>query len=330
MDTIAARSWTFAQYSARLKQRIDVELGTGLDHHFPTISPAGLEALRLVLADGKRLRGCFSCLVAQALGGRAEDALPAAVAIEIVQAASLVHDDLVDADVVRRGRPATWTWLTPRRAVLAADVMFATALERMAETGAAEAATLARSISQMARGAMEELDSGVEAYTQVSEWKTGSLFAAAMRLGAIAAGAPDSMAATAERYGARTGYAYQLADDLVDITEASTGRSLARRDRLRLEPALRYFSARSDTPWPDVPADGESPSGWFEDAAPRLLAAMRVEIEGALRQAEREADAFPDNPYSRLLRDAPRDCVRIMTEATGWACAPSRSPSHTR
>lgn len=310
MDTAASPA--FLAYKTRLKDRVDAELDIGLSVHFPTLAPPGLDALRVVLAGGKRLRGCLTCLVAQALGGRVEDALPAAVAIEIVQGASLVHDDLVDADVVRRGRAAAWTWLTPRRAVLAADVMFATALERMAAIGAAHALTLARAISEMARGAMQELVDD-STYVEITAWKTGSLFAAATRLGAHSASASEASAAQAQAYGARTGYAYQVADDLVDVREAAR-RSLNARDILRLLPTLRHFAVMSGMlSAGEVPRSAESFHSWLARAAPRLMEAMYAEIELALRQAEREAEGFPDNLYGQFLRQAPRDCVRIMT-----------------
>jgi geranylgeranyl pyrophosphate synthase len=207
------------EHRAALKKRIDAELEARLGEWFDELPPAQLAWLRKMLAGGKRLRGCLACLVGEALGGAVERALPAAMAIEIVQAASLVHDDFVDGDYLRRGRAAAWTWLTPRHAVLAADLMFATALERMATLGPREAAALARAIASMARGAFAEL---FERGERVDRWKTGSLFAAAARLGALAAGAAPPLLEAAYEYGMCTGRAYQLADDLADADARST------------------------------------------------------------------------------------------------------------
>ena len=109
-----------------------------------------------ILAEGKRLRGSLTCLVAEALGGTLEQALPAALAVEVIQAASLVHDDFVDGDTLRRGRPAAWTLLSARRAVLLADLMFATAIEKMTQAGGREGETLAHAIAAMAQGAFQE------------------------------------------------------------------------------------------------------------------------------------------------------------------------------
>jgi geranylgeranyl pyrophosphate synthase len=205
-----------SEYRIVLKERIDAEIELRLAEWFAELPAAQIAWLRTMLAGGKRVRGCLTCLVAQALGARLERALPAAMAIEIVQAASLVHDDFVDGDAVRRGRAAAWTWLTPRRAVLAADVMFSTAIERMAFLGPREAATLARAIATMARGALQEVLDADHSHGRIIQWKTGSLFAAAARLGALAADARPELLEAAYEYGMRTGEAYQSADDLVD------------------------------------------------------------------------------------------------------------------
>jgi len=204
------------QYRARFKERIDAELDACLGDWFPGLPPQDLEVLRAVLARGKRLRGGLACLVAEALGGGIDAAMPAALAIEIIQAASLVHDDFVDGDALRRGLPAAWTVLAPRRAVLLADVMFATALEKMAEAGAAEAAALAHAIAAMARGAFQETLEASASYRRVNQAKTGSLFAAAARLGALVAKARAAQVEAAHEFGALAGEAYQLADDLAD------------------------------------------------------------------------------------------------------------------
>ena len=224
-----------ADYRAMLKRRIDSELDARIEDWFPGLPRVHAESLRAIMADGKRLRGCLACLVAKALGGRIERALPAALAIELVQAASLVHDDFVDGDAQRRGRAAAWTWLTPRRAVLAADIMFATALERMARLGAAECGTLAHAIATMARGAFDEVLDEQSAYARMIRCKTGSLFAAAARLGALAAAAAPSQLDAASDFGMCLGEAYQVADDRADVVEL--------RDKPGLQEAMRHAIA---------------------------------------------------------------------------------------
>jgi geranylgeranyl pyrophosphate synthase len=204
------------QYGAHMRDRVNAELAGCVAEWFPELPPPDQEVLRRILAGGKRLRACLACLVAQALGARMEAAMPAALAIEMVHAASLVHDDFVDGDALRHGKPAAWTVLEPRRAVLLADMMFATAIEKMAQCGAAEVGALAQAIAATARGAFQETLEREASYRRVNQAKTGSLFAAAARLGALAARASDAEVESAHQFGALVGEAYQLADDLAD------------------------------------------------------------------------------------------------------------------
>ncbi len=217
-------------YRGPVKARIDAEFARCVGEWFPALPKPQQHALQEMLADGKRIRGVLTCLVAQALGAPLERALPSALAIEMVHSASLVHDDFVDGDTVRRGRPAAWTWLSPKRAVLLADLVFATAIEKMARTGSREGATLAGAIAAMARGAVDEalgagtVQGGSEAYRRIIQLKTGSLFAAAARLGALAAGVEPAVQEAASEYGARIGELYQIADDLADEPVSPTVR----------------------------------------------------------------------------------------------------------
>jgi geranylgeranyl pyrophosphate synthase len=195
------------QYGARIKDRVDAELAGCVAEWFPELPPPEEHALRAILSRGKRLRACLACLVAEALGAGVEAAMPAA---------SLVHDDFVDGDALRHGKPAAWTVLEPRRAVLLADMMFATAIERMARCGAAEVGALAHAIAATARGAFQETLGQSASYRRINQAKTGSLFAAAARLGALAARARAAEVEAAHEFGALAGEAYQLADDLAD------------------------------------------------------------------------------------------------------------------
>jgi geranylgeranyl pyrophosphate synthase len=319
-----ARASAFPEYREALRRSIDAELEAQLTEWFPGLPEPHLAALRGVLAHGKRLRGCIACLVAEALGARAERAMPAALAIELIQAASLVHDDFVDGDALRRGRPAAWTLLSPRRAVLLADVMFATAIERMAQAGGAEAATLAHAIATMARGAFQELleplpaaqesaSGAPAAYRRIIQLKTGALFAASARLGALAAGAAPRQLEAAHEFGARTGEVYQVADDLADVAALCSG---AQPDWQRISPlipAVVYFAGA-----PGVPRgtrDEQALRAWLRAAAPRVLQRMNHEIALLIEQARATLAPFPDNERTRLLGEAPAEFVRAMAPA---------------
>ena len=113
-------------------------------------------ALQDALETGKKIRGCLTCLISDALGGIFEEAIPRAIAIELIQAATLVHDDFVDQDTTRRNKPAAWTLEGARRAVLIGDVLFATAIKMMNDLGREDGRVVSQAIAQVARGALHE------------------------------------------------------------------------------------------------------------------------------------------------------------------------------
>ena len=219
---------SFGDYWKATRERLDAEFECRVSRFFDRQPAAHVAAVCEVLMGGKRLRGCLVCLLNEALGGTPAAAIPRAMAVECVQAASLIHDDLLDGDTMRRDRAATWTIKGPRRAVLLGDLIFATALQRMAELGRDDALALGEAIADMAAGAYQEplvptdleQDRAVDTaslYPQLIYLKTGVLFGTAARLGALAAGASAPLAALAFEYGARIGEAYQMADDLQDL-----------------------------------------------------------------------------------------------------------------
>jgi geranylgeranyl pyrophosphate synthase len=160
--------------------------------------------------------------------------------------------------------------LTPRRAVLIADMMFATALDRMARAGAAQAAALSQAIAAMARGALEE-SGAPDVRPRILQLKTGSLFAAAARLGALAAGASPPLVEAAHEFGSRAGEAYQVADDVADAA-LSQARAASRMNVLldRAKAALATF--------PDSPH-----TRLLAEAPVHMVGMMRVQAASAAR-----------------------------------------------
>jgi geranylgeranyl pyrophosphate synthase len=162
-------------------------------------------------AGGKRLRPLLCFLTAPG-----EPSAPAAVAVELVHMATLVHDDLVDGARLRRGLPAAWSVYGPDAAKAAGDYLYACAFAVLAETGdEAAVATLADAALCLARGeAMQKLqthdpDTSVEAYLERCALKTGKLIEAACLLGS----AGDVRLGA---YGLNLGIAFQIADDILD------------------------------------------------------------------------------------------------------------------
>jgi geranylgeranyl pyrophosphate synthase len=268
---------------------------------FGDLDPACAKAVAELVNGGKRLRAAVVLAVCDALAGNRDHALRYASAIECVHAASLVHDDLVDDDRMRRGHPAAWVVQGARRAVLLADVMFATALQRTGEIGKQGVVTIARAISMLAAGAYGEpltprdvdpLDRGA-LYERTIRLKSGSLFSAAAELGAIAAGARPAIRRAASEFGMRIGEAYQIADDLDDIVHGE--RASGPQETAMLAALLAYF-------------------GQSDFDAARLSSAMEADIDRRLALAREALGAFAQNSRTALLRQMPRAIVRLSLD----------------
>lgn len=178
---------------------------------------------------GKRLRPALVLAAAEACGGTREQALPAAAAIEMLHAYTLVHDDLpaMDDDDERRGRPTVHVAFGEAIAILAGDGLLTLAFGTLAELGsrAGDAvAVLAQraGVRELLAGQAIDLTTAREslrdlaAIERMHAAKTGALFAAAAELGAIAAGANNDTRAALARYGMAIGIAFQHADDRDD------------------------------------------------------------------------------------------------------------------
>ena len=203
----------------------------------PEAAPRLVDAMRYsLLAPGKRLRPALVLWAAQACGGTWDAAAPAAVAVEMIHAYSLVHDDLpaMDDDDLRRGRPTCHRAFDEATAILCGDALQALAFEILATgmpaTSAARGcAVLARASGAEAlvggqvddlateRGWIADLRSEPAAVQvawmeRINRRKTGALFHAALQLGGLAAGADDSQLARLAAFGGAFGEAFQIAD----------------------------------------------------------------------------------------------------------------------
>ncbi len=317
----------FADYWQRTRAQLDSELPRWLPRFFPHLPQWQSGFVEEALGGGKRLRGCLVCLLCEALGGAREDAIPRALAVECVHAASLIHDDLVDGDGLRRGRPAFWTVSGGRKAVLLGDVIFATALQRMVELSPADGAALAQAIATMASGAYQEpLDlsdlqpalfdderRGRELYPMIVYLKTGALFGAAARLGANAARSTPELADVAFEFGVQLGEAYQVADDLYDLVDAAEPVQPA-----LLAPLLLYFCPDIDVDAPfDRLLEGQQDAfmDWLNWVRPQLRERMRADLALRLENVRHTAHSLPSGPYAPLLSAAPVEIVRALSAA---------------
>jgi geranylgeranyl diphosphate synthase, type II len=210
------------------------------------------EAIRYsLLAPGKRLRPHLVLLAAQTCGGAeaVPAAIPAAVAVEMIHAYSLVHDDLpaMDDDDLRRGRPTCHKQFDEATAILVGDALLTRAFEVLAdeirpgERAARCCAILAKAAGAEALvgGQADDLAAefrhiGIERLQSIHRRKTGALFRASLELGAVAADASPEQRQALVRFGEKLGHAFQIVDDLLDVNgaEESVGKRLG-KDRRR-------------------------------------------------------------------------------------------------
>ena len=203
--------------------------------------PVGDPMRRLVEAGGKRFRP-FLVLLTSRLGPDHDPlrAATLAAAVELIHAATLVHDDYVDESPQRRGRPTVAAAEGPARAVAVGDYYFAKATRLIAELGNADVtSTIAEAMEAICRSQIDDLElrgryPGDEAaYLQVVRGKTAALIAAACVAGAQLSGAPAEVVERVRRYGDAVGVAFQMTDDVVDFSEGS-GKPLGQDIRERV------------------------------------------------------------------------------------------------
>ncbi len=229
----------FSPWAATQQQAVEA----ALERWVPASAPAGLgQAMRYgVLDGGKRLRPLLVLAACQALQGHEEAALRAAVAVELIHAYSLVHDDMpcMDNDILRRGKPTVHVQFGEAQAMLAGDAMQALAFEVLTPDHGVDPALQARLVSLLARAAGHAGMAGGQAIDLASightlneaalrdmhRRKTGALLEASVLMGAACgrpAPAPGASVWQAlSAYGAAIGLAFQVVDDILDVTQAS-------------------------------------------------------------------------------------------------------------
>lgn len=315
------------QYWKNAKPKIDEEINELLPSFTEKMPAEHVQILKQSIEGGKRVRGTLTCLVCEALGGSIEHAMSRAVAIEYIHAATLIHDDYVDLDTVRRSRPAVWTLEGSRRAVLFGDLIFSSMVNMMSNISREDTKAVAEAIATVASGAFQEplnpmrlindittgrFPSGL--YDVIINLKTGALFGAAAKLGAIAANAIDFVEKSYE-YGARCGEAFQIADDLREVLRIVETGSISVNKMVTLAPACLYFSQESMREVLDIMSGRNMDiTKLISEKWTTMIERMGNEIDVRLLLALKEIENFPNNEYSEMLKQVPRQMVRLMLE----------------
>lgn len=188
------------------------------------------KAMRHLLdAGGKRLRPSALLLAAEAVGGKPENVLPAAVAIELIHNFTLIHDDIMDEADLRRGLPTIHTKWGLSGAIVAGDALYSKAFEILSTTKS-EPSQLVESLELMSKTCTDIcegqwMDINFETrkdvkegeYMRMVEKKTAALFATALKMGAVLSGAKREDARALWDFGMHTGVGFQIYDDVIDL-----------------------------------------------------------------------------------------------------------------
>jgi geranylgeranyl diphosphate synthase type II len=234
-----------------------------------TTPPRLADAMRYaVLGDGKRVRPLLAVAAFEAVGGVGDAILPVAGAVELIHAYSLVHDDLpaMDDDDTRRGRPTCHRAFDESTAILVGDGLQALAFGWLAEAPLPDAARV-RLVAELAAAAgpagmvggqqadmeAQGAEGDLERLRSIHAHKTGALLTACVRMGAIAGAAGNAALADLTFFGERIGLAFQVADDVLDVTAdtahlgKTAGKDLAQR-KLTYPALLGLDAARALAP----------------------------------------------------------------------------------
>ncbi|WP_088007538.1 polyprenyl synthetase family protein [Indiicoccus explosivorum] len=295
---------------------IENELARTVDSSSHLLNDASLHLLQ---AGGKRIRPVFVLLCAKFGDSGTAAVRDTAVALELIHMASLVHDDVIDDSLVRRGGPTVKAQWNSRVAMYTGDFMFARALERVSAIDHPVLhEVLAKAIIEVCRGEIiqiedkQKLDQNLRSYLRRIKRKTALLISSSCELGALAAGTAPDTAARLRRFGYFIGMSFQIIDDVLDFTssDAELGKP-AGSDFLQGNITLPILAARDDAALQRLLADR---------IGRNLSADERMEVVEAVRQgpgirrskelsdrylkkALDQLEPLPDGRAKKALRD---------------------------
>jgi len=205
-------------------------------------------------AGGKRVRPMLTLLTAQLGNGTTEHVIAGATALEMTHLGSLYHDDVMDGADVRRGVPSAHAVWGNNVAILTGDLLFSRASQLMAQVGERAIRLQADTFERLVLGQMHETvgaqpgDDPVAFYLQVLADKTGSLIAAAAQAGVLFSDAPTEYEAAVLAYGEKVGVAFQLLDDVIDLSDDADETGKVPGTDLRAGvPTMPYLLLRRET-----------------------------------------------------------------------------------
>ena len=316
-DPVLARR--VAEGMAAVEELLDRELQSEFGFVTETAS-------HLMHAGGKRFRPLFT-LVAAGIGPRpdAPEVHIAAAVVELVHLATLYHDDVMDEAEVRRGAKSANARWDNSIAILTGDFLFAHASRLVADLGPAAVRIIAETFAELVTGQTRETvgpgKSGtpIEHHLLVLDEKTASLIDTCARYGGMFSGASDQEIASLRRFGRAVGVAFQIADDIIDIVSADSGKTPGTdlREGVPTLPALYTLAADTDARLIDLVSRPLHDEAEIAEAVALLSASdgMMQARETLDSYASEAADALAELPPS-AARDALTSLTRFVVERT--------------
>ncbi|HOX72271.1 polyprenyl synthetase family protein [Dokdonella sp.] len=260
----------------------------------------------IISSGGKRLRPMLHLLAARCSGYRGEAHVPLAALIEFIHTSTLLHDDVVDESDLRRGRKTANAVWGNAASVLVGDFLYSRSFQMMVELDNMRVMRiLADATNRIAEGEVLQLlnignaDTSEQSYLDVIERKTAVLFSAATRLGAVLAGLPGEQEEALAKYGLDLGYAFQIADDVLDyVSDADTlGKNIG-DDLAEGKPTLPVIHAIANSPPEQAASLRRAIESGGLDSLPNIIAAIRD--SGAIEHARSRATHYAQSARSAL------------------------------
>jgi geranylgeranyl pyrophosphate synthase len=282
-------------------RRVEERMYAQANEHHPELQAA---LKHLVVSGGKRVRPALTLLVGEMLEGEKERLITLAAAIEMLHTATLVHDDLIDGSLLRRGIPTLNAQWSPGATVLTGDFIFAKAARLAAETDSVRVMRLfAETLAVIVNGEITQMFSSQglasrKDYYQRIYAKTASMFELAATAAAELSPVSESVLSAMQRFGYEIGMAFQIVDDILDFTgeQERVGKPVANdlRHGLITLPALYYYEAHPD----DERMEAVINTGINDKEIEELISDIRQ--SSAVKQALVEARNFAERGVAEL------------------------------
>lgn len=273
-------------------------------------------------AGGKRVRPRLAILAAQLFGGKVEDVLPAALALEVFHNFTLLHDDVMDKATVRRGRPTVHVKWNENTAILSGDQMMIEAYKLLSQVPEKKLAKTLRLFNKMATEICEGQqydvdfesrdDVTIPEYMEMIRLKTSVLLATALQIGAYIGYANDEQQKKIYEYGIHVGLAFQIQDDMLDCygDEATFGKAIG-GDIAENKKTYLWLTAAAKGAKDELAMRIESREERFKRVMAvykrlRVKAAAQKEIAKQTDAALACLEDLPQNEYTKQLRDLAR------------------------